>query len=155
MGFVEIRGLDKRFGAEAAVREFSLSVRQGEFVTLLGPSGCGKTTTLRCIAGLENPDGGEIEIGGRTVASHPRSLFLPPEERNIGMVFQSYALWPHMTVFDNVAYGLRVRRTGRAEVQRRTREVLERVGLAHLADRYATRRSGGQRHRVARARAND
>jgi len=153
MGFVEIRGLDKRFGAEAAVREFSLSVRQGEFVTLLGPSGCGKTTTLRCIAGLENPDGGEIEIGGRTVASHPRSLFLPPEERNIGMVFQSYAVWPHMTVFDNVAYGLRVRRTGRAEVQRRTREVLERVGLAHLADRYATRLSGGQRQRVALARA--
>jgi iron(III) transport system ATP-binding protein len=153
MSFVEIRGLDKRFGSEAAVRGFDLSVRQGEFVTLLGPSGCGKTTTLRCIAGLENPDGGEIAIGGRTVASQPRALFLPPEQRNIGMVFQSYAVWPHMTVFDNVAYGLRVRRAGRAEVQRRTREVLERVGLAHLADRYATRLSGGQRQRVALARA--
>jgi iron(III) transport system ATP-binding protein len=153
MAFVEIRGLDKRFGAEAAVQGFELGVEQGEFVTLLGPSGCGKTTTLRCIAGLENPDGGEIAIGGRTVASHPRALFLPPEERNIGMVFQSYAVWPHMTVFDNVAYGLRVRRTPRAEVRRRTEEVLERVGLGHLAARYANRLSGGQRQRVALARA--
>ncbi|MGH8667073.1 MAG: ABC transporter ATP-binding protein [Burkholderiales bacterium] len=153
MSFVEIRALDKRFGSETAVRGFDLSVRQGEFVTLLGPSGCGKTTTLRCIAGLENPDGGEIAIGGRTVASQPRALFLAPEQRNIGMVFQSYAVWPHMTVFDNVAYGLRVRRTARAEIQRRTREVLERVGLAHLAYRYANRLSGGQRQRVALARA--
>ena len=151
--FVELDRLGKRFGAEVAVREVSLSVRQGEFVTLLGPSGCGKTTTLRCIAGLERPDVGEIRIDGRVVASGERGIHVPPEDRNIGMVFQSYAVWPHMTVFDNVAYGLRVRRAGRQEIKERTGQALELVGLAHLADRYATKLSGGQRQRVALARA--
>jgi ABC-type Fe3+/spermidine/putrescine transport system ATPase subunit len=151
--FVELDRLTRRFGAEVAVREVSLSVQQGEFVTLLGPSGCGKTTTLRCIAGLERPDGGEIRIEKEIVASAERGLHLPPEQRNIGMVFQSYAVWPHMTVFDNVAYGLRVRRLGRAEIADRTRKALQLVGLAHLAERYATRLSGGQRQRVALARA--
>ena len=107
---VELDHLSKNFGAELAVNDVNLAVKQGEFVTLLGPSGCGKTTTLRCIAGLERPDGGEIRIGGDVVAAPERGIYLNPEERNIGMVFQSYAVWPHMTVFDNVAYGLRVRR---------------------------------------------
>ena len=107
---VEIEGLDKNFGAERAVRNVSLAVARGEFVTLLGPSGCGKTTTLRCIAGLERPDAGEIRIGDEVVASAGAGIYLYPEHRNIGMVFQSYAVWPHMTVFENVAYGLRVRR---------------------------------------------
>jgi iron(III) transport system ATP-binding protein len=152
-GVVELDRLTKRFGAEVAVREVSLTVAPGEFVTLLGPSGCGKTTTLRCIAGLESPDAGEIRIDGQVVASRARGIHLPPEDRDIGMVFQSYAVWPHMTVFDNVAYGLRVRRVGRSDVQDRTTRALELVGLAHLADRYATKLSGGQRQRVALARA--
>ena len=133
--------------------DLSLSVADGEFVTLLGPSGCGKTTTLRCIAGLERPDSGEIRIGGDVVASPERGIHLNPEDRNIGMVFQSYAVWPHMTVFDNVAYGLRVRRAPSAVIKERTTRALELVGLGQLADRYATRLSGGQRQRVALARA--
>ncbi|HET7850716.1 MAG TPA: ABC transporter ATP-binding protein [Pseudolabrys sp.] len=150
---VTLDHLSKNFGAELAVRDVSLSVAQGEFVTLLGPSGCGKTTTLRCIAGLEHPDAGEIRIGGDVVAAPARCIALAPEQRNIGMVFQSYAVWPHMTVFDNVAYGLRVRRVRSADIKTRTMRALELVGLEHLADRYATRLSGGQRQRVALARA--
>jgi iron(III) transport system ATP-binding protein len=150
---VELDHLGKNFGAEAAVRDVCLSVGRGEFVTLLGPSGCGKTTTLRCIAGLERPDTGEVRIDGEIVASAERGICLNPEHRNIGMVFQSYAVWPHMTVFDNVAYGLRVRRAPASVVRERTMRVLKRVGLANLADRYATKLSGGQRQRVALARA--
>jgi iron(III) transport system ATP-binding protein len=150
---VELRRLGKSFGAERAVYDVNLAVAPGEFVTLLGPSGCGKTTTLRCIAGLEKPDTGEIRIGGALVASAERGVFLNPEHRNIGMVFQSYAVWPHMTVFDNVAYGLRVRRAPQNVVRQRTMRALEMVGLAHLAERYATKLSGGQRQRVALARA--
>jgi iron(III) transport system ATP-binding protein len=150
---VEFDHLGKNFGAEAAVRDISFSVGRGEFVTLLGPSGCGKTTTLRCIAGLERPDYGEICIDGEVVASARRSIYLNPEDRNIGMVFQSYAVWPHMTVFENVAYGLRVRRAPISVIRERTTRALELVSLAHLAERYATKLSGGQRQRVALARA--
>jgi iron(III) transport system ATP-binding protein len=150
---VEIDHLGKNFGNETVVRDLSLSVAQGEFVTLLGPSGCGKTTTLRCIAGLERPDRGEIRIGGDTVVAPGRDIYLNPEQRNIGMVFQSYAVWPHMTVFDNVAFGLRVRRASAGVIKEKTTKALELVGLGHLADRYATKLSGGQRQRVALARA--
>ena len=150
---VEIEHLGKYFGAEKAVNDISLSVDEGEFVTLLGPSGCGKTTTLRCVVGLERPNTGEIRIGGDTVASAERDIYLYPEHRNIGMVFQSYAVWPHMTVFDNVAYGLRVRRASSSVLQSKTKRALELVGLDHLADRYATKLSGGQRQRVALARS--
>jgi len=150
---VELDRLGKNFGTEAAVRAVSLDVAPGEFVTLLGPSGCGKTTTLRCIAGLERPDAGAIRIGGQVVASAERGVFLNAEDRDIGMVFQSYAVWPHMTVFDNVAYGLRVRRASVAVVRNRTMRVLELVDLAGLAKRYANNLSGGQRQRVALARA--
>jgi iron(III) transport system ATP-binding protein len=150
---VEIEHLSKRFGAEVAVNDVSLAVAEGEFVTLLGPSGCGKTTTLRCIAGLERLDAGEIRIGGDVVASAESGLHLYPENRNIGMVFQSYAVWPHMTVLDNVAYGLRVRRMASADIKRKTMAALALVGLADFADRYATKLSGGQRQRVALARA--
>jgi iron(III) transport system ATP-binding protein len=135
------------------VRDFDLAIAPGEFVTLLGPSGCGKTTTLRCIAGLERPSTGEIRIDGLVVASAARGIYLNPEDRNIGMVFQSYAVWPHMTVFDNVAFGLRIRRTDRARLRDLTMNALELVGLAHLAGRYTTKLSGGQRQRVALARA--
>lgn len=150
---VEIEHLDKHFGPETAVSDVNLAVAEGEFVTLLGPSGCGKTTTLRCVAGLERPDGGEIRIGGDIVASAPGNVYLNPEDRNIGMVFQSYAVWPHMTVFDNVAYGLRVRRVAAAELRAKTMRALDLVGLADFAERYATKLSGGQRQRVALARA--
>jgi len=152
-GFVELVGLNKNFGAERAVRDVNLAVARGEFVTLLGPSGCGKTTTLRCIAGLERPDSGEISIDGQVVTAPGRGIHFNPEDRNIGMVFQSYAVWPHMTVFDNVAYGLRVRRVDASDMNARTKKALELVGLGHLADRYATKLSGGQRQRVALARA--
>jgi iron(III) transport system ATP-binding protein len=148
---VELDHLSKKFGTEVAMRDISLAVTRGEFVTLLGPSGCGKTTTLRCIAGLERPDVGEIRIDGTIVASRERRIHLEPEYRNIGMVFQSYAVWPHMTVFDNVAYGLRVRRA--AGIKEKTTRALELVGLDHLADRFVTKLSGGQRQRVALARA--
>jgi iron(III) transport system ATP-binding protein len=150
---VELAHLSKNFGPELVVNDVSLAVAPGEFVTLLGPSGCGKTTTLRCIAGLERPDAGEIRIGGDLVAAPERGIYLNPEDRNIGMVFQSYAVWPHMTVFDNVAYGLRVRRASAAVIKQCTTRALELVGLPHLADRYATKLSGGQRQRVALARA--
>jgi iron(III) transport system ATP-binding protein len=150
---VELAHLQKHFGGEIAVNDVNLTIRQGEFVTLLGPSGCGKTTTLRCIAGLERPDGGEITIGNDVVAAPARGIYLIPEERNIGMVFQSFAVWPHMTVFDNVAYGLRVRHAPASVIKQRTTRALALVGLPHLADRYATKLSGGQRQRVALARA--
>jgi iron(III) transport system ATP-binding protein len=150
---VALEHVHKSFGAEVAVRDLSLTVGKGEFVTLLGPSGCGKTTTLRCIAGLERPDAGEIRIDGQVVAAAHRGIHLSPEDRRIGMVFQSYAVWPHMTVFDNVAYGLRVRRAPAPVVKERTMRVLELVGLAHVEKRFATQLSGGQRQRVALARA--
>lgn len=122
-------------------------------MALLSPSGCGKTTTLRCIAGLERPHAGEIRIDGRVVSSAAQGLHLYPESREIGMVFQSYAVWPHMTVFDNVGFGLRIRRADRARLRELTMKALDLVGLAHLADRYATKVSGGQCQRVALARA--
>ena len=150
---VEISHLHKSFGAETAVRDFNLSVEEGEFVTLLGPSGCGKTTTLRCIIGLERPESGSIRIGDETVVSAEGGIYLAPEDRNLGMVFQSYAVWPHMTVFDNVAYGLRVRRVPGGVLKAQTMRALELVGLGDLAERYATKLSGGQRQRVALARA--
>ncbi len=153
MSFVEISKLVKSFGPEMAVAGIDLSVAQGEFVTLLGPSGCGKTTTLRCIAGLEHPDSGDIQIEGEYVTSVENDVFLTPEERNLGMVFQSYAVWPHMTVFDNVAYGLRVRRESKAVIREKTKKALDLVGLGYFAKRYATNLSGGQRQRVALARA--
>ena len=153
MSFVEIKSLVKRFGEEVAVAGIDLNIEKGEFVTLLGPSGCGKTTTLRCIAGLERPDTGEIRIEGEVLASAEKSIYLTPEDRNLGMVFQSYAVWPHMTVFDNVSFGLKIRRVGAKETKEKTNKALDLVGLAHLADRFATKLSGGQRQRVALARA--
>ncbi|MFC0531442.1 ABC transporter ATP-binding protein [Phytohabitans kaempferiae] len=136
-----------------AVRGISFDVARGEFVTLLGPSGCGKTTILRSVAGLETPTSGEIFINQRVVFSSGRRIRLTPAQRQIGMVFQSYAIWPHMSVFDNVAYPLRRRKLPKAEITARTTEVLEMLGLAHAAKRSATKLSGGQQQRVAVARA--
>lgn len=150
---LEVRNLVKRFGAVTAVEDVSFKVEQGEVVTLLGPSGCGKTTTLRLVAGFEKPDAGEVEIQGQVVVSTTRRLHVPPEKRGIGMVFQSYAIWPHMTVFENVAYPLIVRGTNRQEVKRRVEETLEIVGLGRFSDRPAILLSGGQQQRVSLARA--
>jgi iron(III) transport system ATP-binding protein len=131
----------------------SFSVAKGEMVTLLGPSGCGKSTTLRCVAGLETIDGGQIDIDGETVGSAERRISTPPERRDIGMVFQSYAVWPHMTVWGNVAYPLQVHKVRKAEIDIRVQQVLSTVGLSDMADRNVTKLSGGQQQRVVLARA--
>jgi iron(III) transport system ATP-binding protein len=136
-----------------AVDDVSFRIAAGEIVVLLGPSGCGKTTTLRCIAGLEHPTSGTISIGPDVVSAPERGVNVPPRLRNIGMVFQSYAVWPHMTVKQNVAYPLRHRKVARADIDRRCAEVLDLVGLAEYAGRPVTQLSGGQMQRVALARA--
>ena len=152
MSTVTVRGLSKRFGPTRAVDAVSFAVADGRVVTLLGPSGCGKTTLLRCLAGLEEPDAGVIEIGGTRVFDGARGTLVPTERRNLGMVFQSYAIWPHLTVFDNVAFGLRVRRLGRAAVAGRVAEVLRLVRLEGLERRYPSELSGGQQQRAVLAR---
>ena len=151
---LDVRDLRKQFATgRPAVDGVSFHVPAGEIVVLLGPSGCGKTTTLRCIAGLEHPSAGRVSIGGRVVSSPAEGVHVPPRSRNIGMVFQSYAVWPHMTVKQNVAYPLRHRRVSRAEIDRKTAEVLELVGLAQYTDRSVVSLSGGQMQRVALARS--
>ena len=140
-------------GKVGAVDNVSFNVADGKFFTLLGPSGCGKTTTLRCIAGLERPGSGRIQIGQREVFSSERNVHIPTSQRSIGMVFQSYAIWPHMTVFQNVVYPLQVKGVSKAERNRAVKEALGIVGLEELASRPATRLSGGQQQRVALARA--
>ncbi len=153
-GDVAIEGLIKVFeGGVRAVDDVTLTIREGEFVTLLGPSGCGKTTTLNCVAGLERPDGGRISVGGAVLTDIGRGIVLMPERRNLGMVFQSYALWPHMTVFDNLAFGLKLRKLRPAEIASRIASTLELVELAGMENRYPYQLSGGQQQRVALARA--
>ena len=151
MTALSIRGLVKKHGDFAAVDHVDIDVKSGELVVLLGPSGCGKTTTLRCIAGLEEVTEGEIAIGENVVSSARFSL--APEERSIGMVFQSYSLWPHMTVAENLAFGLKLRKVPQAQIEKRVRDVLELVGLTGLEARGAGELSGGQQQRVALARA--
>ena len=143
---VELRGIHKRYGAVVAVESLDLKVAPGEFVALLGPSGCGKTTTLRAIAGLVRPDRGQVIVGGRVMND------VPVHRRGLGLVAQNYALFPHMTVLENVTFGLRMRRAAAAEVARRAREALATVQLAGLEDRYPRQLSGGQQQRVALAR---
>ena len=150
---LSVRGLLKRYGETIAVNRIDFDLCQGEVLTLLGHSGCGKSTTMRMAAGLEEPDGGEIHLRGKTVAAPARGTFIPAERRNLGLVFQSYAVWPHMTVGQNIAYPLEVRGTGRAEIKRRVNEICDVVGLGHLVSRQATALSGGQQQRVALARA--
>src|SRR3989440_8602444 len=150
---LRLDGVSKSYGTVQAVDGATLEVRRGEVCTLLGPSGCGKTTTLRLVAGLERPDAGEITLRGRVVASVPRRVFLAPNRRNLGMVFQSYAIWPHMTVFENIAYPLRLRGVRGRAMRERVERVLELVGLGGLERRSATLLSGGQMQRLALCRA--
>ncbi|MSP29616.1 MAG: ABC transporter ATP-binding protein [Acetobacteraceae bacterium] len=152
---LRIEGLDKAFipGARPAVKDVSFTVGAGEIVVLLGPSGCGKTTTLRCVAGLEHPTAGVIRIGETIVSAPKQGILVPPRSRNIGMVFQSYAVWPHMTVRQNVAYPLKTRKLSGAEADRKVAGALELVGLEDYAHRSVTTLSGGQMQRVALARA--
>ena len=150
---IEVTDLVVRYGDQLAVNGVSFTVGRGEHLTLLGPSGCGKTTTLRAIAGLEQPSGGRIAIDGKAMYDSGQRRTVPAEQRGVSMVFQSYAVWPHMTVFENVAYGLRVRKQGAAEIQANVQRALDLVQMRHLADRPAARLSGGQQQRVALARA--
>src|SRR5471032_2145937 len=147
--------LDYGTGASAnqILKGVSMHLKKGEVVALLGPSGSGKTTLLRAVAGLESPKGGTIEIGERNVFDGAKNFEMPAEQRNLGLVFQSYALWPHKTVFDNVAYGLKLRKMGGTETAARVKEVLTQLGLGHLGERYPHQLSGGQQQRVAIARA--
>ena len=153
MSAISLEKVSKHFGAAAAVDAIDLEVLTGEFLTLLGPSGCGKTTTLRMVAGLEQNTGGRISIGEEVVSDAKENFFMPPERRRLGMVFQSYAIWPHMTVFDNVAYPLRIRRRSADEIKTRVTKALQLVEMDKYADRPAPALSGGQQQRVAIARA--
>ncbi len=151
MSRLRLTGVSKRYGNFLAVDDIALELQSGEFVSLLGPSGCGKTTTLRMIAGFVDPSLGTIEMDGQILSSPAGSV--PPDRRQMSMIFQSYAIWPNMTVEQNVAFGLELRKIARAEVKRRVGEMLEVVHMNHLADRYPAELSGGQQQRVALARA--
>jgi iron(III) transport system ATP-binding protein len=150
---IEVSELVVRYGDVVAVDGIGFSIQPGELATLLGPSGCGKTTTLRSIAGLEDPSAGVIRLGGEVVYSSAAKRNVPSEKRGLSMVFQSYAIWPHMTVAENVAYGLNVRKMPRAEVEKHVRRVLDLVQMVPYADRAASKLSGGQQQRIAVARA--
>ncbi|MGH7122918.1 MAG: ABC transporter ATP-binding protein, partial [Stellaceae bacterium] len=151
MAAIELRGLTKRYGSLTAVDRVDLAVEHGSLVCLLGPSGCGKTTTLRLIAGFLEPDGGEIRVGSERLSA-PGAV-VPPERRDMSMIFQSYALWPHMTIAANVGYGLAVRKLSKSEIAARVSEILAVTQMARYADRYPAELSGGQQQRVALARA--
>ncbi|HLX28969.1 MAG TPA: ABC transporter ATP-binding protein [Casimicrobiaceae bacterium] len=148
-----VENLHLRYGDNPILKGVTMTLSRGEVVSLLGPSGSGKTTLLRAVAGLEVPHEGRILIGDKVVFDSERAIDMPAEVRNLGLVFQSYALWPHKTVFDNVAYGLRLRNTARADIKARVKTALEQLSLGHLAERFPHQLSGGQQQRVALARA--
>src|ERR1041385_197746 len=151
MAVVELESLTKHFGEAAALDGLTLTIAHGSLVCLLGPSGCGKTTTLRLVAGFLDPDKGAIRVGGRTLSEPGRTV--PPERRGMSMIFQSYALWPHMTIAENIAYGLKLRRLERTDRERRMAAMLDATRLGELAQRYPHELSGGQQQRAALARA--
>ena len=146
-------GINKYYGTNRVLKDVDLTIEDGEFMTLLGPSGCGKTTTLRVIAGLEKPQSGSIVMDGKRIVNAAESFFAPPAKRGLNLVFQSYALWPHMTVFDNVAFGLRVKHTPKDEIKKLVENALSRMQIGEYAGRYPSELSGGQQQRVAIARA--
>jgi ABC-type sugar transport system ATPase subunit len=149
---ITVKNLTKRFGDVVAVDNVSLTIEPGSFLTLLGPSGCGKTTLLRCVAGLEDPDGGEIFIGDRLIFSHAKGISLPAGKRDLGLVFQNYALWPHMTVYKNMAFALEIQKIPKAEIKKRVKESLAEVQMEGYENRYPREMSGGQQQRIALAR---
>lgn len=149
---IVIKNLTKRFGNVVAVNDVSLVIEPGAFLTLLGPSGCGKTTLLRCVAGLEDPDGGEIYIGDKLVFSHRQGISLPAGKRDVGLVFQNYALWPHMKVYENIAFALEIQKLPKAEIHNRIKQALAEVQMEGYEDRYPREMSGGQQQRIALAR---
>jgi len=149
---IRINNLTKKFGNVAAVNNVSLTIEPGTFLTLLGPSGCGKTTLLRCVAGLEDPDGGEIYIGDKLVFSYNKGSSLPPAQRELGLVFQNYALWPHMKVDKNITFALEIQKMPKAEMEKRVKESLKEVQMDGFEDRYPREMSGGQQQRIALAR---
>ena len=153
MADLVVHDLHKTLGQAHILRGVSMAAERGRIVALLGPSGCGKTTLLRSLAGLERPEAGRIEIGGSAAFDAADGTWVPPEKRGIGFVFQSYALWPHRTVFENVAFGLKLRGTSKADMESRVAKTLQQLGLAHLRDRYPDQLSGGQQQRVAICRA--
>jgi ABC-type Fe3+/spermidine/putrescine transport system ATPase subunit len=146
MSFVEFQRVTKKFGSTVAVDDLDIAIKQGEFFSLLGPSGCGKSTTLRMLAGFLTPSSGRIKVNGRDITD------LPPEARGIGIVFQNYAIFPHMNVFDNIAFGLVERGESKSEIKRKVEAALEQVGLSGFGERYERELSGGQKQRVALAR---
>lgn len=152
MDKIEVREIVKKFGKVVAVDHLSFTVKDGEVLSLLGPSGCGKTTVMRTIAGLEDIDEGEIYLDGQVVSSTIKNVFISPEKRHLGLVFQSYALWPHMTVRKNIIYGLEIRKFSKKDMNDRLESTLEIVGLSGLEERYPSQLSGGQQQRVALAR---
>jgi multiple sugar transport system ATP-binding protein len=149
---IRLTGIRKSYGKEVAVKNLDLTVNPGEFLTILGPSGCGKTTTLRAIAGLEEPDEGAIQLGDRTVFSRREGIIIPPEKRGLGLIFQSYALWPHMTVERNITLALKEQKLSSSEVENRLATALDMVQMTELRNRYPSELSGGQQQRVAVAR---
>ena len=153
MSRIELRGINKYYGRNHVLKDINLVIEDGEFMTLLGPSGCGKTTTLRVAAGLEKPQKGYMYMGDREIVNAPEKFYEEPGKRHLNLVFQSYALWPHMTVFDNVAFGLEVAKVPKEEIRRKVENALKRMRIEAFIDRYPSELSGGQQQRVAIARA--
>ena len=153
MSKIELKHIDKFYGKNHILKDVNLTIEDGDFMTLLGPSGCGKTTTLRVVSGLEKPQNGTIHMDGKEIVNAAEAHFAPPSERGLNLVFQSYALWPHMTVRDNIAFGLNIKKLPKEEVERRVTDSLERMQISQYIDRYPSELSGGQQQRVAIARA--
>lgn len=153
MNNIVLKNVNKYYSSNHVLKDIDLTIEEGEFMTLLGPSGCGKTTTLRVIAGLERPQTGEITIGDKLIVKADEKFYLEPGQRDMNLVFQSYALWPHMTVFDNVAFGLKVKKLAKDEIKKRVDMALEKMKIGEFAGRYPSELSGGQQQRVAIARA--
>ena len=153
MSNVTINNLCKSYGENLVVNDFSIEIKNGEFITFLGPSGCGKTTNLRMVAGFIKPSSGEIKIGSQTVSNPEKNIFIQPENRNLGMVFQSYAVWPHMNVFNNIGYPLKIRNESRKDIEKKVDSILDLTAMKELKNRMPHELSGGQQQRVALARA--
>ena len=153
MSRIELKNINKHFGDNHVLKGIDFVIEDGDFMTLLGPSGCGKTTTLRVITGLENPEGGIVTIGGKEVVNGENKYYAPPAKRDLNLVFQSYALWPHMTVYDNVAFGLTVKKFPKNEIRQKVEAALDKLQILPYIDRYPSELSGGQQQRVSIARA--